>query len=405
MPFLLVLAARNLTRNVKRTLITAAAVVAGVAIMILGWGLVDGLDENFLRAARTTYAGEVLLRPDGYPDDGVRFPLDESRQLSDELKKALDAEGTWTTRAAFPVRVVHGENADRAVTWAYEHDRETTVFSRAGWKLDGRWPEPGKTELVLGWAFGRLLGVKPGDEVIVEGRTRDGAHNALPFTVVGLARSDNAGLDNTGIWMEMSTAESLALLDGYRTHVALIPRDGNARAEALATSLSRDGWSAMSLATECEDMIAINEIRRRALAMVVMMIMAIAATGIANTVIMAAFERVREIGTLIALGMPRAEVRALFLLEGAIMGLVAGVVGAVVGGALVSYWQRNGFSVGEEAMSASGSMAVSQFVYTQFGWGPVFLSLCFGVGVALLASLWPAHNASQIIPADAVRAD
>mgnify|MGYP001597826986 CR=1 FL=1 len=267
MPFLMVLAARNLTRNLKRTLITAVAVVAGVTIMVLGWGLVDGLDENFLRAARTTYAGEVVLRPTGYPDDGVRYPLDEALLVSPDLRAALDAEGAWTARAAIPVRVVHGANADRATAWAYQGESEDTVFPRQKWSIDGRWPAGGANELVAGWAFARLLGVKVGDEVILEGRTRDGAHNALPFTIVGVVTSDNAGLDNSAVWIEMSAAENLAVLDGYRTHLALLPRDGNARAEALAASLTRDGWTALSLAAESEDMIAINELRRRALAM------------------------------------------------------------------------------------------------------------------------------------------
>jgi putative ABC transport system permease protein len=403
--FLLGLAVRNLQRNVRRTVITSIAVVAGVAMMILGWGLVDGLDENFLRAARTTYAGEVILRPTGFPDDGVRFPLDESEAIPDGLRAELDKAGVWTARAAFPARLVKGSEADRVVVWAYDESTETKVFPRKGWSIEGSWPEAGKPQLVAGWAFARLMDIEPGDELVVEARTRDGALNALPFTLTGIVRSDNAGLDNSGVWMEMSTADSLALLNGYRTHIAVMPTDGSRRAEALAASLSRDGWHAMSLAAECDDMIAINRIRRRAISLVVVMIMAIAATGIANTVIMAAFERVREIGTLIALGMPRAHVRALFLLEGAVMGLVAGALGATIGGLLVHYWQVNGFSVGDAVVEASGSMAVSQYVYTQFGWPPLLLSLAFGVAVALGASIWPAHNASKIIPADAVRAD
>lgn len=403
--FLFTLASRNLTRNVRRTMITSGAVVAGVAIMILGWGLVAGLDENFLRAARTTYAGEVILRPDGFPDDGIRFPLDEAKAIPDTLRSKLDAAGPWTARTIFSARVVKGADSQRIAMYAYDEATELSVFTRENWSIDGAWPAQGKNEVVAGWAFARLLDLKPGTEVIVETRTRAGAINALNFVVSGIVRTDNAALDNLAAWIPMTTAESLAGLEGVRTQIALNPTGGRDAAQSLATSLDRDGWTAMSLREECEDLLAVNMIRRRALAVVVGMIMAIAATGIANTVIMAAFERIREIGTLIALGMPRSQVRTLFLLEGAVLGLVAGTAGAIVGGALTYHWQIAGFSVGDEVMKASGSTAVSQYVYTQFGWLPTLLSLAFGIGIAVVASLWPAHNASKIIPADAVKAD
>ncbi len=403
--FLLRLAGRNLARNKLRTFITSASVVAGVALMILGWGLVDGMDENFLRSARTTYAGEVLLRPSDYPDDGVRFPLDESLPIPDTLRMELDKAGRWTARAAFPARIVKGADADRVVMWAYDENTETTVFDRARWMIEGAWPTSGANEIAAGWAFARLMHLAVGDEVVVEARTRSGAINALTYTLSGILHTDNAGLDNGGTWMEMATAENLVHLEGARTHIAVLPPDGAARAMEVEATLSRDGWQGLTLNSECEDMLAINRIRRRALAVVVGMIMAIAATGIANTVIMAAYERVREIGTLLALGMPRTQVQVLFLLEGAILGLVAGGLGAGIGGSLVYHWQVNGFSVGEQVMEASGSMAVSQYIYTQFGWAPTLFSVGFGVVISLLASLWPAHNASRIVPAEAVRAD
>ena len=53
------LAFRNLTRNVKRTLITSAAVIAGVSVLIMGFGLVDGLDENVIRAQEDTSSAHV----------------------------------------------------------------------------------------------------------------------------------------------------------------------------------------------------------------------------------------------------------------------------------------------------------------------------------------------------------
>jgi len=135
------------------------------------------------------------------------------------------------------------------------------------------------------------------------------------------------------------------------------------------------------------------------------MIMLIAAVGIANTVIMAAFERVREIGTLLALGMRRSDVRLLFVLEGGVMGLAAGLLGALLGGGAVAHWATTGLDMSSQLEQVGGSMAMSTMIYTRFTWSSVLASVALGVGISVLASLWPAVWASRIVPADAVKAD
>lgn len=402
MLFLLALATRNLVRNLRRTVITSVAVVAGVAIMVLGWGLVDGLDDNVLRAARTTYSSEVILRPDGYPDDGIRYPLDEAKPISDDLRKRLDETGTWTARTVFPGRLVRGSESQHISVWAYDGATETQVFNREGWQVTGSWPAPGKTEIGVGSGLARLMELKVGDEVVIEGRTRDGAINALGYIVSAIVRVDNSSIDSLGVWMEAATAQNLAQLNGVLTHIAVTPKGS---AEAAKAALSGLGWTALTISEECDDLIAMNRIRRKSIGTVVVIIMLIAASGIANTVIMATFERIREIGTLLALGMPRADVRSLFLLEGGVMGLVAGIVGAVIGGGAVLYWQSHGIDLSEQVDEVGANLAMSTMVYTHFSWLPLLLSLAFGFGIAVLASMWPAVHASRIVPADAVKAD
>ena len=138
--------------------------------------------------------------------------------------------------------------------------------------------------------------------------------------------------------------------------------------------------------------------------MVVFILLAIAGTGIANTVVMAAYERVREIGTLQAMGMSRNGIRGLFLLEGGIMGLTAGLLGAILGSGVVLHFAQNGIDLSGLAQ-ASGAMNFSTILYMRFNAEVVGWALAFGVGVSLLASIYPAQHAARMNPADAVRAD
>lgn len=406
---ILSLALRNLFRNTRRTVITSGAVVFGVALQVLGWGLVDGLDDNFLRAVSTTTTGDILLRPPDYPTDGLSYPLEQA-----QVPPAVQGfTGDATSRVLFSARVVHHADAAHAVGIGYDPDGDYRVFPRERWRVQGVWPDAGQAQVALGDGLARVLSVGVGDEVVVQGRTVDGAQNALSYAVTALVHTDNGQIDNSAAWLRMDAAEELLQLSGRRTHLSLRVgglEDAAKVRDRLAASgafTAPDGkvWVARTTREEASDMLAINDIRRRAILLLVGVIMAIAATGIANTVIMAAYERVREIGTLLALGMKRRQVSTLFLVEGALLGLGAGLVGATLGSLGVLYWQTNGIVLSDEMMKANGSLPVSAVIYTHFNWAPVFGSLAFSAIIATLASVQPARFASGLNPADAVRAD
>jgi ABC-type lipoprotein release transport system permease subunit len=119
---------------------------------------------------------------------------------------------------------------------------------------------------------------------------------------------------------------------------------------------------------------------------------------------MAAYERVREIGTLRAMGMSQGAIRALFLIEGALLGLFAGLLGAGIGAAIVAWFSANGIDIGW-VVNNLGEVSMSTLLYMHFSWRPVIFSVGFGLVISLLASLWPAQHAASLNPADAVRAD
>jgi len=375
--------------------------VVGVAMMILGWGLVDGLDENFLRASSQVLTGDVLLRPEDYPIDGSGWPIDKAVPPPD--LSPLKDYGPTSARTLFQGRLINGPDAARVVGVAYDPKTDPEVFPREKWKMQGRWPQEGANEVVIGDRLADLIGAKLDSDLVFEARTWPGAMNALTYHVVGLVHTDSAQLDANGCWIPMPLAEELLQLEGRRTHIALKLEHGSP--EAAAEAWKGAGWKARTVRQECADLLEINDFRRRAISFMVLVIMLIAATGILNSVLMAAFERIKEIGTLRALGMTTRNVATMFLVEGVAMGLVAGIAGAILGSAAVLYWQKDGILLGEDVMKMSADMAVSAYIYTKFSWPPVIGSVFFALVVAWLATLYPTWVATRMSPADAVRSE
>lgn len=397
------LAFRNLFRNLRRTVITSMAVVVGVAVLILGWGLVGGLEENILRGEEDARSGHVLLKPSDYPDESLGHPSEDSRPIPDALTAALGQAPVqaWTSRLVFDAQLVVGPDRVRVTGLGYEPDRDPAVFPRETWHVEGRWPE-GPTEIALASGLASTLGAKVGDKPVVQARTVPGAQNALPYEVVGIVHTRNAGLDGLLYWQPVEAAEALLATKGNRTLLG-VRLARRSQAEAAAQQLTLEGWTATTARHEARDKLALNAFRKRAISVVVLILMAIAGTGIANTITMAAYERVKEVGTLRALGFGAGQIRSLFLIEGALMGICAAVVGATVGSAIVSWFAVNGIDFGN--IAAASQAVGSTVLYTQLSPVAVVAATCFGLGISLVASLAPARFAANLNPADAVRAD
>jgi putative ABC transport system permease protein len=125
---------------------------------------------------------------------------------------------------------------------------------------------------------------------------------------------------------------------------------------------------------------------------------------------MAAHERVREIGTLRAMGLDRRGVVGLFVLEGLVMGGVGGLLGALLGGGYNHKLSVDGIDLSSfvEAAGSGGiydSMPMSSMLYTESSLAVAAGAALVGLAVAVLSSVYPAVIASRRPPAEAMRAE
>jgi putative ABC transport system permease protein len=406
--FLLRLSLRNLWRNPRRTLLSLVVVVAGVAVLIMGQGVIGGTKENMIRAQIDGVSSHVVIRQKDYPSEGLVHPTEGAFAVEPALVARLDQAEVWTTRTVFVPRAVHGPDALRVRGIAYDPERDPKVFPRDEWKVNGDLPTAGKAEVLVGTGTARLLRVKVGDEIMLEARTLDGAINALSVRISGVVRTGQPIVDTLGVLIPLPLAQDLIRSGERSTHVMvrLASRDAADAFLAGLEPLLGEGREAVTWLTEVQPLLDLQRIRQRALNLLVLALMGMSATGIANTVLMAAFERIREVGTLRAMGMTRRGVVSMFLVEGMFMGLAGAVVGGVLGGAVVAYYARVGIDLTAslEASGNANNLPVSAMLYFEFSWTVIVGAVAFGTLIAVLASIYPALVASKMPPAEAVRA-
>lgn len=400
------LALRNLLRSPRRSLVTMSAVIAGVGVFIVGDGFVSGLTENILVSAIDDTVGHVMARPAGYPLQAGRHPVDKLLELGPEVRALLEREAVaFTERTYFAPLAAAGADSLRAIAIGYDPARDPRVFPRKHWQVRGQLPRANGAQVAVSARVARLLNLSLGSPLVLQVRTHRGAMNALQFEVSAIVTTHNAALDLFGIFVPAQAAHTLIASDRpSHISVRLRDRDGApALAEKLAAALGPQA-DVVTFRDETAELISLQEVRRRALDLIMFILMALAALGITNTILMAAYERMREIGTLRTLGMTELGVLRLFVVEGALLGVLGSLLGAAWGGALTAYWAQSPIDFSNTFERAGNNISASALVYTRFSPQVIVATMALGVLVAMVASLYPARVAARMPPAEAVRA-
>jgi ABC-type lipoprotein release transport system permease subunit len=395
------LALRNVWRNPARSLVTTAAVVAGVAVLVLGEAVIGGLEENIVRGEVDARSSHVLIRG---ADAGPFLTADALLSVPPALSQALEARAAaWTERLVFPVRATRGTREVRLTVYGIEPDRDAHVFPRTTWRLDGR--EPGPGELLLSAAAARALEANVGDIVGIEVASVGGALDAARWTVSGRYTTGNPALDRFCAFAQRSDADALLHADGRASHVA-VRLPSRAEAAAFASKVAPDappGSTVRTWVDETADMMALQAVRQRALELLVGALLAMSASGIANTMFMAIHERTQEIGTLRALGMTRVSVAVTLTLEGAILGALGSGLGVGLAAVVVAHGHTAGIDLGPLLSRAGGALPIASMLYLPLQPGVWSAAASFGLLVAVVGSAVPAWVGAGGHPADAMR--
>ncbi len=259
-----------------------------------------------------------------------------------------------------------------------------------------------RSGILLGKRLADELGIGVGQNVSLTVVDADGQASEATFVVSGLYVSGVPSYDQNSAFMPLDKAQAFTGVGDRASAVVMLlhrQEDADRVAAALAgPNTTAETWQQMNqLLLETVETTALLY---NLLNLIVMLVVAVV---IANTLLMAVFERIREMGILAALGMKGRQIMLMYLLEATILGLIGIAIGAALGSAGVGYLATKGIYIGDIASTvdsiAVGSTLYGRFVPGKFAW----LSL-WTLIVILLASLYPAWFAARLEPVDALRA-
>jgi putative ABC transport system permease protein len=253
----------------------------------------------------------------------------------------------------------------------------------------------GRNQALVGSGLARLFSLEPGSQLLVQASTSSGAPNIARLNVAGLFESGFSGLDSGLVAVALADAQELADAPGAvnRIYVKLPSMEAvdgampALREAALLSGAEARPWTDYAQA-------AIRHARSETVFYYVFLavLVFLSASAIASTMRVAAFERVREIGTLRAGGWTRGDVFGLFFLESGAAGLLGSMAGAAAGGLASALLAA--FPIDVSAMA--GVIDYPFFAMTSASRpGDFVLAAAVGVGSALAAGLAPARRAAR----------
>lgn len=392
------MAARNIFRYRRRSLITAGAIAFGVMLTVVMDGFLAGSETETIRNLRDYETGEVTIYPARYFPEREFLPFDRFIE-GDGRAQAENALAGYahTPRARLPGELYFNEDffpiqgSAEAVITAVDPSTDGSVFRTAAMVTEGRWLTPGDTAIVLGSWLAEDIGAKPGFVVSVECRGRGGFYQTFDAEIAGIVTTDDPYVNRSSVFMDLSYADDILELGGgvteYTARIPGAPRTAAmaAKADAIGGRLPEGGPEAYGWQEVADSTLQLLRGESGESAIFLFFIFIIAAVGITNTMLMAVMERKHEIGMLRALGFSSFAVRRLFLLEGFGIGLIGTAAGLALGCAgnwfLVRYGidfsfmlrdmdvgyritgiMRSAWNVPGMLRTAAGALGVSTFV-------------------------------------------
>ncbi len=395
---------RNILRNIFRSAITVSSIGIGFASLFFIRSFIDGADYQMVENYTGLFSGHIQIHKKGFLENpGLQKSISSPEKIYSILKNT-DGIQAVSKRVKEYALVSSAENStgvllmgvdpegEKSVTELYKRVREGSFVSR-------------EDEIVIGKSLAKSLNVGLKDKIVIIAQAYDGSLASAAYRVSGLIDTGAEELDKGLAIITLKAAQELFVLDDKISEFAVRMGSHTAvdkTALTLKNSIDAEEYELLTWKEISPALVQWIEFDLAFSNFLLLIVLAIVAAGILNTLLMGILERVREFGIMLALGTKRRQIIQMIGLESLILGFIGIGLGYLLGAGLAGYFSVHGINL------ASFSTALNEYytgsvVYTRISYDyPLF----YGAVVlltSLIVSIYPAWRAANLKPVDAIR--
>jgi putative ABC transport system permease protein len=397
------LAARNVRRNPKRSLVAIFTVCVGIVAFVLADGFIAWIFQEIREATIHSQLGHVqIVRPD-YFNKGISDPYAYLLPAFSPDQATIESSPGFRTlapRLSLNGLISKGEASIPFIGEGVSPAKEKELSSRMEIISGANLSQDDAPEVILGEGLARSIGVSIGDKVVLLATTTSGSTNAIEVTAVGVFATMYKDYDDIALRLPINIARRLMKVSGSNAWIVLFNKTelADTGIHYIENNLDTQYFQVVPWTQLADFYNKTVTLFSKQVSIVKTIIALIIILTISNTQMMNVLERTMEIGTNLALGLHRNAIMRLFLLEGCLVGIAGGTLGVLFGYALAGIISSIGIPMPPPPGMAHGYLG--QILVT---WPLMFDALLLALLTTLIASLFPAWKASHLNIVDALR--
>ncbi len=408
------LALRNLLRYKRRTILTSLLITFGVVLVILFSGLAGSFKTMMIGQITDSNLAQMQIHRKGYVSSIDTMPLNLTMNMKQYKKITRLLSDNPEIKAFAPRIKLNAMLSNFADTTnirlnAVNPEKEVLVCPDVGARMTFARTRKSEAlinpgEVIIPEKLARGLKLNIGDPVVLVANNRDGSVNGLNFKVAGIIETVMGPQGKEG-YMHIKDARELLRMENpevieialrlkdfnklEKVYKSLLPRINKLKNKKGKVQFEIHPWSKLSPFSNIAIMIDFMTITMKIIMVAIVLI------SVLNVMMMSVYERVREIGTMSAIGTPPGRIMGLFVTEGLLLGLISTMAGNILGlgGIYILNIHKISFSFGRQ-----DNLLLSPFVnLSELLWVSGIVLL-----ISIFASLQPAFKASRMEPVDAL---
>lgn len=404
---------RNLWRNPRRSGVVIAAMAVGLWGMLFALGFGYGMGSQMIDNIVNSYLGHLQIHHRKFPAriEGMSlgiFQLDYTIPNPDQVRKVVSENPLvkgWSPRLKVMGLITNAEKAGGVAILGIEPQREASVTIISKSIVSGGDLRPGNPrDILVGKALADKMRVDVGSKVVLMTQDIKKQKAVSAFVIVGLYKTSTSDFDKTMVYVNLVALQDMCGMSGEINEIVMLVTNYREQLDVAQMELQpKIGPDAEVIQWKqvwpmLYRMVGLFDVWTFITFVLVFVAMAF---GIANAVLMAIFERIRELGIMKALGTKPGEIFITVAIECFCLSLVGVIIGTALGWGTVFYYSKVGMNLAEFS-NVLDAMGLGSVVYlkmrpTYIVWGALTTFT-----TALLSSLWPAIKAARLLPVEAI---
>lgn len=382
------LAYRNLIGAGLKTWLKVAVLSLSYVLIIWHFGIFTGMYKQASRAMIKDEIGGGQYWHKNY-DPYDPMTLDDSHgTMPKELNSLIE------TRQATPILIRQASiypqgRAQSILLKGIDPDQTVLGIPSAKLKIDDD-----ILPILIGRRMAKSNSLKIGDYLTVRWRDANGTFDAVEGKIVEIMNTEVPTIDVRQIWIPLKNLQNMTGLNKEVT-IVVVNRDISAQTDL-------PDWKFKNLDFLLTEVNEVVKAKIGGAAVMYAILLFLAMLAIFDTQILSIFRRRKEIGTLMALGMTRGKVIILFTIEGALVGVLALIVGAIYGVPLIYWTAVKGISFPAKIIEDYG-IAIAATLFPAYSAGLVLGTVVIIMIVTTIVSYLPTREIAKLKPTEALK--